>query len=390
MKNFHKKISPFLIQKTIQACAGEVKQVTKMKCRKLLVECIREQQSKNLLNLFKIGEHKVIVQPHTKLNFSQGIIRDKDKDLEGLSNENICQELSSQGVVKVKRFIKKNGEEEIPLNTFLITFDTPRIPEVILLGPYRVRVDLFVPNPIRCFKCQKFGHGSHYCEETERCVKCAEEGHSNFKCQKDPKCVNCKGNHMSSSKDCPAFKKEAAIQKIKSEKNITYSEARRQYNNTNVQSNKTYADAAAKSTVTIGTQTIFTWPNTESFPKKTQTVLPEQPPTTPKSSSSSSQTSSQSNNIPHYKPVEHRSSSLGNSQSNSQKNSSNKNEKQYKKTYDKRRSRKAEKDSVFMYNRFGGLPPEDSEDGVMDFSQSSPTRSPIRKQSISPIRLPKS
>ena len=80
-----------------------------MKCGNLLIECFREQQSKKLLNLTRIGDHKVSAQPHTKLNFSQGIIRDRDKDLEGLSNEVICQELKDQGIVKVKRFMKKKA-----------------------------------------------------------------------------------------------------------------------------------------------------------------------------------------------------------------------------------------------------------------------------------------
>ena len=119
------------------------------------------------MNLTRICENKVSVQPHNKLNYSQGIIRDKDKDLEGMSDDDICQELKAQGIVKVKRFMKKNGEINIPLNTFLLTFDTPRVPEAILLGPYRVRVDLFVPNPTRCFKCQRFGHGETYCEKNE-------------------------------------------------------------------------------------------------------------------------------------------------------------------------------------------------------------------------------
>ena len=35
------KISPFILQKSIQACAGEEKKVTKMKHGWLLVECIK-------------------------------------------------------------------------------------------------------------------------------------------------------------------------------------------------------------------------------------------------------------------------------------------------------------------------------------------------------------
>ena len=74
---------------------------------------------------------------------------------------------------------------------------------------------------------------------------------------------------MASSKDCPVFKKEKEIQKIKSEKNVSYGEARRLYNtthNTNQSANKTYA-SALKSTASIGTQTSLTWPDSEYHAK---------------------------------------------------------------------------------------------------------------------------
>ena len=74
---------------------------------------------------------------------------------------------------------------------------------------------------------------------------------------------------MASSKDCPIFIKEKAIQKIKSEKNISYGEARRLYNTTNSPSTKTYA-SILKSTSSIGTQTSLTWPESDPNPKTIQ------------------------------------------------------------------------------------------------------------------------
>jgi hypothetical protein len=46
-------------------------------------------------------------------------------------------------------------------------------------------------------------------------------------CKNNPKCSNCGQPHMASSKDCQHFIREKEIQKIKSEKNISYPEARR-------------------------------------------------------------------------------------------------------------------------------------------------------------------
>ena len=101
------KISPFFIEKAIKACAGEVKKVSKMKNGSLLVECFREQQSKNLLTLTKIGEHPIKPAPHVTLNYSQGIIRDRDRDLSSLGEELIEEELAPQGVVKSYKVQKK-------------------------------------------------------------------------------------------------------------------------------------------------------------------------------------------------------------------------------------------------------------------------------------------
>jgi hypothetical protein len=44
-------LSLFIIEKTIKGCAGEVKNVTKLRSGSLMIECFRKQQSLNLLAL---------------------------------------------------------------------------------------------------------------------------------------------------------------------------------------------------------------------------------------------------------------------------------------------------------------------------------------------------
>ena len=87
------KRSPFLIQKTIEGTAGEVKKVTKMKNGSLLIEFFRQQQSKNLLSLTSVHDHPIAAAPHRPLNSSQGIVRDRDGDLSEMSEEEISWEL---------------------------------------------------------------------------------------------------------------------------------------------------------------------------------------------------------------------------------------------------------------------------------------------------------
>ena len=50
------KISPFIIEKTIKGCAGEVKNVTKLRSGSLMIECFRKQQSLNLLALKHVND----------------------------------------------------------------------------------------------------------------------------------------------------------------------------------------------------------------------------------------------------------------------------------------------------------------------------------------------
>ena len=77
------KISPFIIEKTIKGCAGEVKNVTKLRSGSLKIECFRKQQSLNLLALKHVND--ISASPHRTLNSSRGIIRYRDDDLSELT-----------------------------------------------------------------------------------------------------------------------------------------------------------------------------------------------------------------------------------------------------------------------------------------------------------------
>ena len=87
------KLSPFAVQKAIVGLAGEPKSVKKIKIG-LLVECTSEKHSSCLLKSKTFCNIPVKVTPHSSLNFSKGVIR--CRDLEGISEEEICENLSSQ------------------------------------------------------------------------------------------------------------------------------------------------------------------------------------------------------------------------------------------------------------------------------------------------------
>ncbi|GBN11757.1 hypothetical protein AVEN_272693-1 [Araneus ventricosus] len=122
--------------------------------------------------------------------------------------------------------IRRDGQL---LNTkhLILTFSSAKLPEYIKAGYMRLSVRLYIPNPLRCFKCQRFGHSKTSCRGTLTCARSAEMGHDRSQCTSAEKCVNCKEAHTSFSRHCSAWKLEKEIVATKIKKQISYPEARK-------------------------------------------------------------------------------------------------------------------------------------------------------------------
>ena len=255
-----------------------------------MVECDTKKQSDLLLKSQKLVDRPMKVSIHPTLNSSRGVIR--CRELAGMSETDIRDELSEQGVILVKRIRRKEDGQDKDTNTLFLTFCNANLPKDIRIGYLRVKVDPFVPNPLRCFKCQKYGHGAQRCSSAAVCPKCALEHEG--PCTNPPMCVNCKGAHPSSSKDCNVWKKEKQIQQVKTERKISYPDARRIVQETSSWllpgAKPLFASVAAKQMVSCAVQTDITWvksdnpvrpkpPQSKETQAGTQTSTPQQTPT---------------------------------------------------------------------------------------------------------------
>ena len=122
---------------------------------------------------------------------------------------------------------------------------------------------LFVPNPMRCFNCNKFGHTSQHCKVAAKCMGCGKDKHEG-QCEGPKLCSNCNGPHASLAKDCPVWQKEKEIQRVHVEKCISFPEARQLVEAkmlTVITGGRTYATAASTrgESRSVQCQTSLTW-----------------------------------------------------------------------------------------------------------------------------------
>ncbi|GFR74001.1 nucleic-acid-binding protein from mobile element jockey [Elysia marginata] len=178
---------------------------------------------RKLLNLKTMAGVHVRAGPDRFLNSSKGVVT--HKDLLTCKEDEFVRRCP--GVTYAKHIKKRRGEEMIPTNSFILTFNSPTPPTQIKAGYVKFNVRPYVPTPMWCFKCHKFGHGREKCRRQEPiCDKCGKEGHAADSCKNDPHCVNCQGDHAASDKVCPKYAEEQAILRYRAYNGGTFQQAR--------------------------------------------------------------------------------------------------------------------------------------------------------------------
>ena len=277
------RLSPFAISKGTQSIGGTPASVKKLRSGDILVEVTQKAHAENLLRSKVFVNIPVKVTPHRTLNTKMGVIR--CKDLLECSDDLLVQELKSQGVIRAKRIVISKPDKTIRTQTVILTFQLPSLPLTIKCGYLQVPVDPYIPNPLRCFKCQKFGHHQNNCNtEKAVCAKCGSKDHADKDCSSAHFCVNCKGAHTAFSRDCPVWIKEKRIQEVRIRRGLSFPEARKIVEGVPTQTIGTsYAQAASnyqpKQLNESHCQTDLTWVKSDS-PKPLISVLKENNKTT--------------------------------------------------------------------------------------------------------------
>ncbi|GFV89077.1 uncharacterized protein TNCV_4912761 [Trichonephila clavipes] len=257
-------VSPFLIHKGITACVGDVKTIRKMRSGNLFIEVTSSKQALALASLKQLAHFDIQVKQHATLNYSRGVI--SAADLYNVTEEEILENMAEQNVSQVRRITIRRDGQVLKTKHLILTFATPDLPQSVKVAYLHCPVRPYIPNPLRCFQCQRFGHSKTTCRGQPTCARCAEVGHDSADCKAREKCVNCKGDHPSYSRSCPTWSIEKEITALKIKNKISYPEARRIVSSRTPVSGISYAAITKKSTKTIAIQTDEPTTTTPSSP----------------------------------------------------------------------------------------------------------------------------
>ena len=218
---------------------GELRNMRRLREGDLLVETENKRQTHALLDIRMLGGVNVKVEPHRTLNRVKGIVT--SSEARRCEQDELEDWLSEQGVVECRQLGK--GED---VQTLLLTFEKQTLPKTVSIGFELCRVREYIPDPMRCFKCQRYGHLSSKCSRAEVCAICGSCDHTSSRedpCKEEPKCVNCGQDHPAFVRKCPVWVTEKEIQRVKVTMNVNYIKAKNIVSQT-VQKQVTYAAVA--------------------------------------------------------------------------------------------------------------------------------------------------
>ena len=211
------------ICRTLKESIGYVEDTRRLKSTSLLVQVAHKDQSEKLLELRTFAGAPVKVEPHRFFNSCKGVITSHESSR--CTDDELRDWLNEYNVIQIHRKPNKQNSQLITL-----TFDGSILPAKVSIGFEWCRVRPYIPNPKRCYNCQRFGHFSGSCRAKAACANCGSREHTHSRdspCKEKPHCINCGGDGPAYHRGCPKWQLEKEVLKLKTTKDISFPQARR-------------------------------------------------------------------------------------------------------------------------------------------------------------------
>ena len=196
-----------------------------------LVETTTKLQSETYQSLDNMNGIKVSVQRHDKLNSIEGtVILPPNNDSDGLPEETLLLQslkLRYPNVESLKVYeIPSKKKAGSKLRIARIKFEGQVLPSNIKIEGQKRELLPYLPKPLQCRNCSKYGHTHSKCRNPSKCAFCGSEDHETTWNCGTPKCLNCGQNHHARSKTCPFYIYNTELKLLMSRSGMSILEAK--------------------------------------------------------------------------------------------------------------------------------------------------------------------
>ena len=232
MKTDRKITPPRLEYHLLKRCPTKEISFRLVKENEWLVETTTRQQSESLLSLTSIDGVQVQVTKHVNLNSIKGtvVLPTYDDDNEEEIDKKMLLESLQMRYSNVEDLDLYSIPNKKYPGSFLkiakIKFQGQNLPSKIIVFGQNRELRPFVPSPLQCKNCSKYGHTAKKCQNQPVCAYCSSSEHeTKWNCGQ-PRCINCGQDHHSRSKECCFYLYNAELKILQDRTGLSIKEAK--------------------------------------------------------------------------------------------------------------------------------------------------------------------
>lgn len=201
--------------------------------RQLLVVVTNNETSEILLKQNSIPGPNPIhikVSVSDQLGTKQGVFF--CRHIEDMTDEDIMKNLNDANkdlkICNIRKLNKRGTDGHwVPSGSYVVSMRCSEFPNEIKVGWTIQPIRRFIPEPMRCFRCNKLGHTGKRCRELnenqKNCINCNQPQHNEpgTKCSETPFCANCNSTaHNSAFRGCQKYMLEKRVNTLMAERDI--------------------------------------------------------------------------------------------------------------------------------------------------------------------------
>ena len=223
------KSRPAAISQLVSSAVGPMFQIRPGK-EHIKIICDNLKQVPALLQITEMGSKTVKFSLPRRQNNSgpaqptrgpRGVIRVPV----AVTDEEIVEQLH-ESVTSARRINRRDKGETVPTQVVVLQFkDGADLPPRVLMYNTGFKVRPFIPRPMACNNCQRFGHTAARCRQDVRCPHCAGP-HTHAQCDVSTRrCANCNDAHSARFRGCPKYAERLKVSTLMVREGRTYRDA---------------------------------------------------------------------------------------------------------------------------------------------------------------------